>query len=1159
MRFTKIVYCLIFCTLIWHFSKGQYANLGSGKLKNDIWWVDWNNFNIKNGATHNIITNTGLSVAITFSKISGEIPHPSTMNTWSGSILPMLYDFSDKNIHPALYTTINMIVTKFTMTVTATRNGSPVPISLILADAEASAANEQIRLQTSGTGWEMIELFRNSPQIINPLIGCGAKSAYITNTYDESFLPAAVGQCPIIRTGSDGSPLSLDVTFDKQPLGGATGIAIGVLESFDRGDLPSIYGYAWHRINYIFKNTCDYNSTFPETEQNQDLFLGDVPGDADGEESSDDNAEGFDEDAIDEFPDYDGSGVYQINIPLKNITGKTAYLTGWFDYNQDGAFSDNERVTVQIVNNATIANLKWNGIPPHLLENNTANFGFRFRIASDEQSVKIPVGIAEDGEIEDYFVALRSSRIDSIIINDYAAIFNYDLCNNMLSVDVANAFKAGDTVLLIQMKGAVIDSSNTASFGAVTDYGSAGNYEFNIVKSITGNDLYLLNNLKRNYDFKNGKVQLVRVPYYQDISFDKTLTSPAWDGNKGGVVALQAGGTISLSADIDVTGKGFRSGTGLQDNQVTSNAAGYYYDAGSNNGGEKGEGISSVSYNKNFGRGRLANGGGGGNAHNAGGGGGANGGDGGQGGDQYEPLKSIVEQIGGKGGIAPANNAVLNKLFMGGAGGMGQANDLAEFPAGNGGGIILISANRFEANGFSIKADGESATEAPAPDAAKDGMSGGGGGGSISLAIGNLVDNIIVTSKGGKGADQTSTNYGGKAGSGGGGGGGVIALSQNTVPGQYSIDLSGGANGLDTGYGDDAWGSEPGKDGILITGISFPAGDIPFKKSIDSVRFTETLSNCHQLNFTGQPFGSNTNISNWEWYFGDGASGSVPDPVHDYAAEGTYQVKLVVTNSNSCADSTQKSVIVYSDRIEISNDTAICVNSSLKLTATSTGQSYDWSPVNTLDNPSIASPVATPGTTTKYFVTVVRAPGCVVTDSVLVTVNSLPQVSATRTNDVSCSKPQTQLNTKGTAVKFLWTPSEDLDAADIANPIARPKSTKTFTVTGTDRNGCKESDSVKIVVDFSDKPFIGMANAFTPNNDGLNDCFGVSHMNIINDLDFRIYNRFGQLIFKTDNPAKCWDGNFKGEPQNSDVYIYTITGTSVCDVVNLKGKVVLIR
>ena len=108
------------------------------------------------------------------------------------------------------------------------------------------------------------------------------------------------------------------------------------------------------------------------------------------------------------------------------------------------------------------------------------------------------------------------------------------------------------------MKGAVIDSSNTAAFGTVTDYKNAGNYEFNYVKSKAGNIIELKNILTRQYDIPLGKVQLVRVPYYENVNVASTLTCLPWDGSKGGVLVLNVQDSINLNVDIDVCGKGFK-------------------------------------------------------------------------------------------------------------------------------------------------------------------------------------------------------------------------------------------------------------------------------------------------------------------------------------------------------------------------------------------------------------------------------------------------------------------------------------------------------------------------------------------------------------------------------------------------------------------------
>ena len=84
-----------------------------------------------------------------------------------------------------------------------------------------------------------------------------------------------------------------------------------------------------------------------------------------------------------------------------------------------------------------------------------------------------------------------------IVINNYAAVLSFDICKNAVMVDTATFIDAGDTVLIIQMKGAIIDTSNTAAFGTILDYKNAGNYEFNYISNKAGNQLSLKINLQR--------------------------------------------------------------------------------------------------------------------------------------------------------------------------------------------------------------------------------------------------------------------------------------------------------------------------------------------------------------------------------------------------------------------------------------------------------------------------------------------------------------------------------------------------------------------------------------------------------------------------------------------------------------------------------------
>ena len=229
-----------------------------------------------------------------------------------------------------------------------------------------------------------------------------------------------------------------------------------------------------------------------------------------------------------------------------------------------------------------------------------------------------------------------------------------------------NAISSGDKVLIIQMKGAVIDTSNTNNFGTVTNLNNCGNFEFATVSSISGNTILLQTAVLNNY-FIAGRVQLIRVPQYINVSVGSPLSCLPWNGSVGGVLAFEVSGILTLNSNIDVSGKGFRGGT-LCQNPDGSCGAGYsdfFYPVNSGFGAEKGEGIAIVSASKNGGRGPLANGGGGGNKHNSGGAGGGNFTKGGLGGKQADFCPSVP--IGGTGGVGL--NYTGNSLFLGGGGG----------------------------------------------------------------------------------------------------------------------------------------------------------------------------------------------------------------------------------------------------------------------------------------------------------------------------------------------------------------------------------------------------------------------------------------------------------------------------------------------------------
>src|ERR1700721_2747268 len=147
------------------------------------------------------------------------------------------------------------------------------------------------------------------------------------------------------------------------------------------------------------------------------------------------------------------------------------------------------------------------------------------------------------------------------VVNAYYKITAVNNATSTLTLTNTTGLSPGTKVLIIQMKGATIDSSNSATFGNVTSINDAGNYEFNYICSINGNDVLLQLHLLNNYD-PTKETQLVTVPVYSSVTIADTVNAIPWDtlAETGGIVALEATDTIFLNSTIDGSGQGFTGG-----------------------------------------------------------------------------------------------------------------------------------------------------------------------------------------------------------------------------------------------------------------------------------------------------------------------------------------------------------------------------------------------------------------------------------------------------------------------------------------------------------------------------------------------------------------------------------------------------------------------
>ncbi len=263
----------------------------------------------------------------------------------------------------------------------------------------------------------------------------------------------------------------------------------------------------------------------------------------------------------------------------------------------------------------------------------------------------------------------------------------------------------------------------------------------------------------------------------------------------------------------------------------------------------------------------------------------------------------------------------------------------------------------------------------------------------------------------------------------------------------------------------------------------------------------------------------------------------------------TYSIEFENTCSIVTMDFTVTVVGISSQVVE---DTIICPGDTATLWATN-GSSYSWNPIETLSNPDSSSTFAFPNTSTLYTVNVQNNLGCSITQDVLVDLYAPPYVNAGYDQLIEYGDV---VELQGeTNVFFYWESLDSMSCTNCLNPIVSPITTSDYFIYVIDDNGCENSDSVKIILDGS----LYVPNAFTPDGDGINDYFEIKGEEI-KSFELWIFNRWGELIYHTKNMTNYWDGNYKGLPNQIDVYVWRIKYEDAQKKYgNLTGHVSLIR
>ncbi|MBK9107951.1 MAG: gliding motility-associated C-terminal domain-containing protein [Saprospiraceae bacterium] len=283
--------------------------------------------------------------------------------------------------------------------------------------------------------------------------------------------------------------------------------------------------------------------------------------------------------------------------------------------------------------------------------------------------------------------------------------------------------------------------------------------------------------------------------------------------------------------------------------------------------------------------------------------------------------------------------------------------------------------------------------------------------------------------------------------------------------------------------------------------------------------------------------------------------------------EKTSRYILKVTDKFNCSTKDTIEVILYHVNAQITGADKICIRDTAMLNVIPNPPGmymYLWEPANIiLGNPMDSFIKVYTDTTRELKLTINNKLGCewmffhtlIINDpQVSLTVDAYPKiVVAGQTSQLTAT-----FNPNWT---YKWSPADgSLNDVNIHNPIASPTKTTTYTVSITDEAGCTASASVTIVVqNCIDAVFL--PNAFSPNNDSKNEQLCVrTRPGTLSKMELLVFNRWGEKVFQSSDPAFCWDGSYKNKILSPDVFGYILKFSCLGEEEQIKkGNISLLK
>jgi gliding motility-associated-like protein len=260
---------------------------------------------------------------------------------------------------------------------------------------------------------------------------------------------------------------------------------------------------------------------------------------------------------------------------------------------------------------------------------------------------------------------------------------------------------------------------------------------------------------------------------------------------------------------------------------------------------------------------------------------------------------------------------------------------------------------------------------------------------------------------------------------------------------------------------------------------------------------------------------------------------------------GTYSIKATMANGCSSFD-TLKLISLYDlPQPNLGPDSSVCIGQPRILHSAGDYISYVWN-TGDISNTIMVSVAG------KYWLTVTDTHGCLGTDTTLIPTEEVPPSGFLGLDTSICSYGNIVLRPTGSFNRLLWNTGSSQNSITITQPGS-------YWLEVVDRNNCKGQDTI-LVTPKECLQGLYVPSGFTPNGDGLNDLLVPMLFGDVKSFLFRIYNRWGEIIFQTTVPGTGWDGRLKGQKQDTNVFIWTCNyQLKDKKTEQASGKVVLIR